>query len=57
MVISQDGDAKSIEACPSRDRICVLHVAAEGNERAVISMLRPLHSLATDLLCMQLAAQ
>lgn len=66
MVISQDKRASvaNIEQYPSDFRICVLEVAtmgnkwaAEGNKQATISMLRPLHSLATDLSCTQSAAQ
>lgn len=38
-------------------RIINLYVSAEGNSKATISMLRPLHNLATDLPCTRAAAQ
>ena len=58
MVISQHEDADYTLSQPSSlTRIVNVQISAASNIRAAVSMLRPLHHLATDLPWMQLAAQ
>ena len=56
MVISKE-DAYYTTSLPSHIRIFKVSVSAEGNDKAAISLLRPLNHLATDLPCTHLAAQ
>ena len=42
---------------PANMRIVNIHVASVGNGQAIVSLLRPLHNVATDLPCTRMAAQ
>lgn len=57
VILQHEGDYSDVAPSSNLRRIIDLHVSVRGISQATICILRPLHSLATDLPCTQLAAQ